>query len=148
MPKRSTQPARPPRKPARRRPAKEPAEERIEGRTKERTKQRTRQPAAKPPRPRAGESGAPPFFTIGHSTRTLDEFAALLKAAAIELVVDVRTIRRSRTNPQYNADTFPAALNSFGIGYEPLAALGGRRGRQRAIDAHTNGFWQDRKSVV
>ncbi|MGZ5084368.1 MAG: DUF488 family protein, partial [Usitatibacter sp.] len=48
-----------------------------------------------------------PFFTIGHSTRSLDEFVALLRANGVERVIDVRAIPRSRTNPQYNEDSLP-----------------------------------------
>jgi uncharacterized protein (DUF488 family) len=50
---------------------------------------------------------AHPFYTVGHSTRSIAEFAALLAPAAIRLVADVRTIPRSRTNRQYNSDTSP-----------------------------------------
>ena len=49
-----------------------------------------------------------PFFTIGHSTRPTEEFVALLKAPEVKLVVDVRTVPRSRTNPQFNTDVLPA----------------------------------------
>ena len=59
-----------------------------------------------------------PFFTIGHSTRTIDEFAALLMAAEVKLVVDVRTVPRSRTNPQFNRDALPTSLAVHGIAYE------------------------------
>ncbi len=44
------------------------------------------------------------MFTIDHSTRTIDEFVALLRQVDVDLVVDVRSIPRSRTNPQFNAD--------------------------------------------
>jgi uncharacterized protein (DUF488 family) len=86
---------------------------------------------------------ANPFFTIGHSVRPLDVFVGLLKDADVRLVVDVRAIPRSRTNPQYNADTLPRSLSDFQIGYEHIAALGGRRGRQRNVPPATNGFWQN-----
>jgi uncharacterized protein (DUF488 family) len=82
------------------------------------------------------------FFTIGHSTRTLEEFAALLQEAGADLVVDVRTIPRSRTNPQFNADTLPEALREGQIGYEHIKELGGLRGRQRASDPSPNGYWR------
>ena len=52
-----------------------------------------------------------PFFTVGHSTHTINEFVALLRAVDVELVADVRTIPRSRTNPQYNRDVLPTTLN-------------------------------------
>jgi uncharacterized protein (DUF488 family) len=56
---------------------------------------------------------ANPLFTIGHSVRTLGVFVDLLKAAEVRLVVDVRAIPRSRTNPQYNGDTLPSSLSEF-----------------------------------
>jgi uncharacterized protein (DUF488 family) len=87
---------------------------------------------------------ARPFFTTGHSTRPIGEFADLLRGAEVELVVDVRTVPRSRTNPQYNADALPQTLSEFQIGYEHVAALGGLRGRKRDVPAHVNGFWQNR----
>ena len=52
----------------------------------------------------------PPVFTIGHSTRSISEFVELLRAGRVELVVDIRTIPRSRTNPQYNLDRLPGEL--------------------------------------
>jgi len=72
------------------------------------------------------------FFTIGHSTRALPEFIGLLREAQISLLVDVRTLPRSRTNPQFNMDSLPQALAAAGIGYEHMAALGGLRGRRRS----------------
>jgi uncharacterized protein (DUF488 family) len=84
---------------------------------------------------------AHPFFTVGHSTRTLDEFVDLLRAAEIALVVDVRTVPRSRTNPQYNSEVLSKSLVEFGVQYEHLAALGGLRGRQRDVAAEINAFW-------
>lgn len=82
-----------------------------------------------------------PFFTIGHSTRPIAEFINLLKSASVELIVDVRTIPRSRTNPQYNADVFPQSLSEFGIGYRRIAELGGLRGRKRDVPEAVNAFW-------
>jgi uncharacterized protein (DUF488 family) len=66
-------------------------------------------------------------LTIGHSTRTLDEFIALLKAHAVTFVVDVRTIPRSRHNPQFNRDSLPDSLKKAGIGYVHMPGLGGLR---------------------
>ena len=66
-------------------------------------------------------------FTIGHSTRSVEEFIALLLAHGIELVVDVRTVPRSRRNPQFNRETLPHSLQAAGIDYEHAAALGGFR---------------------
>src|SRR5690606_11434032 len=65
-----------------------------------------------------------------------------LNGAGVRLVADVRSIPRSRTNPQYNRDVLPAALERYRIGYEHIAALGGRRGRQRGVADEVNGFWQ------
>jgi uncharacterized protein (DUF488 family) len=86
---------------------------------------------------------AEPFFTIGHSTRSLDELVALLAPNEVRLLVDVRTVPRSRTNPQYNADTLPAALRARGIDYQHVAALGGLRGRRKDIAPDVNGFWEN-----
>ena len=83
------------------------------------------------------------FYTIGHGTRPLGEFVELLRSVDATLVADVRTMPRSRTNPQYNRDVLPPELASFGIGYEHMAALGGLRGRDRAVAADVNAFWQN-----
>ena len=66
-------------------------------------------------------------LTIGHSTRSLDEFIALLKGHAVTLVIDVRTIPRSRHNPQFNRDSLPDSLKKAGIGYVHMPGLGGLR---------------------
>ena len=86
---------------------------------------------------------ANPFFTIGHSTRPLKAFVTLLKGADVRLVVDVRTIPRSRSNPQYNSDVLPASLSAFQIGYEHIETLGGLRARQPNVSPATNAFWQN-----
>ena len=76
----------------------------------------------------AGLKGEPPvIYTIGHSTRSLPEFIELLKGHGVTQLVDVRTIPRSRRNPQYNAETLPAELLAKGVRYVHLAALGGLR---------------------
>jgi uncharacterized protein (DUF488 family) len=70
----------------------------------------------------------PPIVqTIGHSTRTIEEFIALLQAHAVTRVVDVRTVPRSRHNPQFNRETLPVSLQPAGIGYVHVAELGGLR---------------------
>jgi uncharacterized protein (DUF488 family) len=84
-----------------------------------------------------------PFFTIGHSTRPIDEFTALLRGADLKLVVDVRTVPRSRTNPQFNRDTLPASLASHGVAYEHCPALGGLRAKQPGISPDVNSFWKN-----
>lgn len=82
-----------------------------------------------------------PFFTIGHSNRSLGEFVALLTGAQIELVADIRTVPRSRSNPQFNQDTLPESLLAFGIAYEHMADLGGLRGKARNLAASVNALW-------
>lgn len=67
------------------------------------------------------------IYTIGHSTRTIEEFAAILLANGVELLVDVRTIPKSRYNPQFNSDTLENSLMASGIGYVHMAGLGGLR---------------------
>ncbi len=84
------------------------------------------------------------FFTIGHSTRSVDEFVALLNPHNIGLVVDVRTVPRSRTNPQYNSQQFADALSEFQIGYRHIASLGGLRKRTQGLSRETNAFWRNR----
>jgi uncharacterized protein (DUF488 family) len=56
------------------------------------------------------------FFTIGHSTRSIEAFIDLLGQAKVQLVVDVRTVPRSRTNLEYNDDVLPQTLSAFQIG--------------------------------
>jgi uncharacterized protein (DUF488 family) len=84
-----------------------------------------------------------PFFTIGHSTRSIEEFVALLQTAGVRLLVDVRTVPRSRSNPQFNRETLPATLSQFQIDYEHIAALGGLRGHKRGVAPAVNGFWRN-----
>jgi uncharacterized protein (DUF488 family) len=86
---------------------------------------------------------AHPFFTIGHSTRTIEEFVDVLRAHQVGLVVDVRTVPRSRTNPQFNRDTLPHSLAAHQIGYEHIASLGGLRGKQRDSGPSVNAFWEN-----
>jgi uncharacterized protein (DUF488 family) len=66
-------------------------------------------------------------FTIGHSTRSLSLFVSILQPLGIDLVVDIRTVPRSRHNPQFNKETLPDSLTQFGIGYLHVAGLGGLR---------------------
>jgi uncharacterized protein (DUF488 family) len=84
-----------------------------------------------------------PFFTIGHSTRPVSEFVDLLESQQVRLVVDVRTIPRSRANPQYNGDVLAEALAQYQVRYERIAALGGLRGRKHDISPSVNAFWQN-----
>jgi len=66
-------------------------------------------------------------LTVGHSTRGLEEFIDLLKAHSVASLMDVRTVPRSRHNPQFNRDTLPAALEAAGMRYAHVAGLGGFR---------------------
>ena len=93
-------------------------------------------PAPSPPGPGHAEGPgmmahlprcSPVALTIGHSTRTLQSFLDLLTAHAVERVVDVRTVPRSRHNPQFNQDALPEALAAVGIRYAHLPGLGGLR---------------------
>jgi len=84
------------------------------------------------------------FYTIGHSTLSVAQFARRLAAADVALVVDVRAFPRSRSNPQFNVETLPQALTAFGIGYEHISALGGRRPRQPGVPPARNAFWENR----
>lgn len=83
------------------------------------------------------------FFTIGHATRPIAEFIELLTEAAVRLVVDVRSVPRSRTNPQFDRESLAVSLADFDIGYRHIAALGGLRPRQREISASVNAYWQN-----
>jgi uncharacterized protein (DUF488 family) len=88
--------------------------------------------------------GWPPiavFFTIGHSTRSLAELVEILEIEKIRLLADVRAFPRSRTHPQFNAETLSAELAARGIEYVHIPALGGRRGRQQSASPNT--FWQN-----
>jgi uncharacterized protein (DUF488 family) len=69
----------------------------------------------------------PVVLTVGHSTRPLTEFIGLLKAHSVARLIDVRTVPRSRHNPQFDRDTLPDALAADGIGYEHVPGLGGFR---------------------
>jgi uncharacterized protein (DUF488 family) len=71
------------------------------------------------------------IYTIGHSTRAIAEFIRLIKAHGVQRVIDVRTIPRSRHNPQFNREQLSAALHSARIHYRHMSGLGGLRHAQR-----------------
>ncbi|UEP31073.1 MULTISPECIES: DUF488 family protein [unclassified Burkholderia] len=85
-----------------------------------------------------------PFYTIGHSNRTLDAFVEMLDAVDIALLADIRKMTRSRSNPQFNEATLPDALAAVDIAYEHIAALGGLRGKSRGVPDEVNDFWTNR----
>ncbi len=66
-------------------------------------------------------------LTIGHSTRTVEEFVELLKAYGVTLIVDVRTVPRSRHNPQFNKENLPNTLKPYGVKYIHMPDIGGLR---------------------
>jgi len=80
------------------------------------------------------------LYTIGHSTRTLDELIRLLRAFDVRVLADIRTMPRSRHNPQFNAPTLRARLRRRGLLYAPVAALGGLR---RASKNSPNTGWRN-----
>jgi uncharacterized protein (DUF488 family) len=89
---------------------------------------RTRPEAA---RPAAEGAAVPAMFTIGHSTRPIGEFIELLRVFNVSLVVDVRTVPRSRHNPQFEREALSQALQQAGLGYAHFPGLGGLRHANR-----------------
>ena len=81
-----------------------------------------------------------PIYTIGHSTRTIEEFIKILQSYKIETVVDVRTIAASRHNPQYNEEDLCKSLSRKGIGYIHCKGLGGLR---HTTKASVNTAWEN-----
>lgn len=84
------------------------------------------------------------FYTIGHSTRSIDAFMALLRVGGVGHVVDVRAMPRSRANPQFNAEVLPHSLDPFGIGYSHRAELAGLRRKDERVADAVNGYWRNR----
>ncbi len=74
---------------------------------------------------------APAVFTIGHSTRTWEDFLELLRTFRVQRVIDVRSIPRSRHNPQFDRETLSTKLGAARIGYVHLPKLGGLRHARR-----------------
>ncbi|MGA7917958.1 MAG: DUF488 domain-containing protein [Candidatus Acidiferrales bacterium] len=77
--------------------------------------------------PTRRQNAQPTIFTVGHSTRPLQEFIATLKAHGVQRVIDIRTIPRSRHNPQFNRETLGPSLRAAKIAYVHLKKLGGLR---------------------
>jgi uncharacterized protein (DUF488 family) len=67
------------------------------------------------------------IFTVGHGTKSIDEFTGLLKTYEVQRIVDVRTIPKSRHNPQFNKEFLPKSLKRVRIGYIHIKGLGGLR---------------------
>ena len=70
-------------------------------------------------------------LTLGHSTRPLAEFAALLQGHHVARLIDIRTVPRSRHNPQFNRETLPDSLQTYGIAYSHFPGLGGLRPKRK-----------------
>lgn len=83
------------------------------------------------------------IWTIGHSTRPVGELIGLLGQVAASLLVDIRSVPRSRTNPQFNREALPATLAVAGIGYRHLPDLGGLRGRRKGGLPSSNTLWRN-----
>jgi uncharacterized protein (DUF488 family) len=79
-------------------------------------------------------------FTVGHSTRSIKEFLALLRAHDVRLLVDVRTVPRSRHNPQFNLEALRKAMRRARIGYRHMKGLGGLRHPRKDSP---NGAWRN-----
>ena len=86
---------------------------------------------------------ANPIYTIGHSTRSIADFVDLLRSGPADLVVDVRTVPKSRRNPQYNEAALGDELAPYQVGYTRIADLGGLRGRSHEVPPEVNGFWDN-----
>ncbi|WPM82985.1 DUF488 domain-containing protein (plasmid) [Brucella pseudintermedia] len=84
-----------------------------------------------------------PFFTIGHSNRTIKTFSSLLREAQVELLIDIRRFPMSRANPQFNTRPLMDALAPYQISYEYIASLGGRRNKSETVPANVNGYWKN-----
>jgi uncharacterized protein (DUF488 family) len=82
------------------------------------------------------------IYTIGHSSRPIEEFLGLLMQATVTLLVDVRAFPHSRANPQYNGDALSPLLSVHGVLYRHLSALGGRRHRDRGAPPSVNTMWR------
>ena len=86
------------------------------------------------------DGGAVTVYTIGHSTRPLDAFMALLARDEVRCIADVRSIPASRRHPQYNQEPLAAALVGQGVDYVHMPALGGRR---RPVPDSPNTAWRN-----
>jgi uncharacterized protein (DUF488 family) len=97
-------------------------------------------PKSKKQKRERGKTRFPLVLTIGHSTRILADFIHILQTHDVKRVADVRSIPRSRHNPQFNGDSLPASLKKAGIGYVHLPDLGGLR---HTTKASANTGWRN-----
>lgn len=84
----------------------------------------------------------PLLYTIGHSTRSYDELVETLRAWDVTTLVDIRTITRSRANPQFNRTSLARRLPRAGLRYVVMPGLGGRRSRSKTADPARNAGWR------
>ena len=77
--------------------------------------------------PRAKLPTALTIFTVGHSSRSIEDFIELLRSNGVTQLIDIRTIPKSRHNPQFNSDALAASLRAARVRYIQLKALGGLR---------------------
>ncbi|HTT05856.1 MAG TPA: DUF488 domain-containing protein [Steroidobacteraceae bacterium] len=92
------------------------------------------------PPPAQASWAAGTIFTLGHSTLPIEQFVALLQAYGIEQLADIRTVPRSRHNPQFNADALAHSLHAAHIAYESMPELGGLR---RPLRDSPNAGWRN-----
>jgi hypothetical protein len=105
----------------------------------------TRSLGSVPPTGLLGTRSSPrTLYTIGHSTRSAGELVDVLRAFGVTRLIDVRSIPRSRINPQFNLDVLPATLHSAGIAYVHLASLGGLRTKNKHVEEGANAGWERR----
>jgi uncharacterized protein (DUF488 family) len=83
------------------------------------------------------------FHTIGHSNHSMEALLALLRQSGIELVADVRSVPKSRYNPQFNSDALEAALRGAGLAYRHMPGLGGLRAARKDGSPSPNSSWKD-----
>jgi uncharacterized protein (DUF488 family) len=99
-----------------------------------------RRPAALPGASPGDDRGRCQVLTVGHSTRSIEEFIELLVAHGVTQLVDVRTVPRSRHNPQFNTETLSGRLAAADIGYAHAPGLGGFR---RSAPDSPNSGWRN-----
>jgi uncharacterized protein (DUF488 family) len=81
-------------------------------------------------------------FTIGHSTRSIEDFIAALQEAGVGMLADIRRFPKSRRYPHFNDENLAPALAAVGIGYRHFPALGGRRGKRTDGQPSSNTLWR------
>ncbi|PCD80045.1 DUF488 domain-containing protein [Acetobacter orleanensis] len=82
------------------------------------------------------------FYTIGHSTHSLQDFIALLRHYGVTQIADVRAFPYSRRNRDFDGEALITELHTQGIGYTHIPELGGRRPRSKTVPVDTNAYWR------